>query len=216
MYGGALAADSLHAYLQTRLGVAAAPFRVRVAALSDKPQHTDDDMARTLNLLGTPPPEQLAYPLLEPLPAPAGLPAKPKPNLLLIADSFGWTWITNDFFKHSFSEQSRFWYYNNEVAWPGADLTPEGRNLWQLKTKEQYLARDIIVVMYNEMNLHQYDHGFTNELYNIFHPYTAAENARHAALVRELRQKAAWEEAAQEGFETRLREQASAVLDRDR
>lgn len=210
MYGGTRAADSLVTYLKHSLGVTPAAFRVKSYEVTNVPRYTDDDIARTMNLLFPLPAESLAYPQID---FPAS--TERKPNLLLVADSFGWTWmylqITN-----CFSDQTRYWYYNSEVGWPGPEATPEGRDLGQLKNRAQYLGRDVIVVMFNERNLSQFDKGFSQEVYNIFHPYTPSDHARYQVLVQELSSKSPWEEVRKEGFEQRISAQAKAILDRER
>lgn len=213
MYGGARAADSLAQYLRRRLQVPCAPFRLDSVELATRPRETDGDIVKALNLLWRPPSGKLAYPKLCFGVLPAG---NAKPNLLLIADSFGWTWIYNHFFEGSFAAASRYWYYNAAVAWPGSERTPEGRDLSQLKRLNQYLGRDVIVVMFNEAGLAQFDRGFSRELFNLFHPYTAADHARYAALMADFRRKATWEESVREDFEQRLNLAAGAALDRER
>ncbi|MFD1467931.1 hypothetical protein ACFQ48_06820 [Hymenobacter caeli] len=212
MYGGVRAADSLLAYLRHTLGVRPAPLRITGYEQSTTPRETDADLVTALNLLVAPASEPLAYPQLE---FPPLGPGQAKPNLLLVADSFGWTWMYTHI-PNCFSDQTRYWYYNAEVAWPDVEQTPEGRDLAQLKTRAQYLARDVIVVMFNERNLVTFDKGFSRDVFNVFHPTTAADNARFNALVDEFRRKATWEEQAQEGFEQRIGAKASAILDRER
>ena len=215
IYGGARAADSLQGYLRRRLGVAPAPFRLANIETSTTPRDTDDDMSKTLNMLLSPPSETLAYPKLvfDTLPA-----APPKPNLLLIGDSFGWTWVGNNFLGNAFSEKSHFWFYNYQVAWAGSELTAEGREIWRLKLKEHYLARDVIVLLFNEQNLKGFDFGFTQEVFNIFNPYTPAEQVRYDTILTDLRLQVAWEKAQLGGdtLELRLRRQATTALDQAR
>jgi hypothetical protein len=213
MYGGARAADSLQAYLRDSLRIRTAPFQLADIEVSTTPHDTDDDLAKTMNLLVRPASEELAYPKLKFGPVPAG---QHKPNLLLIADSFGWTWVYNSFLSKAFSDQSRYWYYNAEVASPGPELTPEGRDMAQLKTLKNYLARNVIVVMFNERNLVEFDKGFSRELFNIFHPYKQADHERFAELTREFQRKATWEEGAKPDFERQTTEKVNAIIDRER
>jgi hypothetical protein len=212
MYGGARAADSLQSYLRDSLQVRTAPFKLADIEFSTTPRDTDDDLAKTMNLLVRPASEELAYPKLK-FEEVAG---HPKPNLLLIADSFGWTWVYNSFLGNAFSDQSRYWYYNSEVAYPGPELTPEGRDIAQLKTLDNYLARKVIVVMFNERNLVEFDKGFSRELFNMFHPYKKADYERYAELTKEIQRKATWEEGASEDFERRTGETVNSIIERER
>ena len=209
MYGGLLAADSLFAYLRHTLHVTPAPFRTTGYDLTTTPRDTDDDLAKTLNLLWPAGTEQLAYPKLEFPGLPAG---QARPNLLLIADSFGWTWAST-VLEQTFSDQSRYWYYNTEVVWPGN--TPEGRDLSQLKRRDQYLGRDVIVVMFNERNLAKFDKGFSREVFNLFYPLQPADHARYAALMRELRAQATWEESTAADFEMKLGQRVADAISRE-
>lgn len=211
MYGGMRAADTLQTYLRQVLGVRPVPFQVTGTELTTSPRDTDDDITKTLNLLVVPHTEELAYPSLDFRPNPADPPA---PNLLLIADSFGWTWVYNNFFSKSFSEKSHYWYYNWTIARP--ENPPQGPDIIKYKNRQQYLGRDVIVVMFNELNLKEFDKGFSRELFNIFCPYHPADYTRYAALIAEQRTKATWEESAQEGFEHHITEVANAILDRER
>ena len=145
-------------------------------------------------------------------PAQPTQPEPPKPNALLVADSFGWTWVYNSFFDNAFSDKSRYWYYNAEVVWPGAERTPEGRDLGQLKQRAQYLSRQVIVLLFNERNLVAFDKGFSREVFDIFHPLSAADHARYDALVAARREQATWEESVKEGFERGLSDYANGVL----
>lgn len=98
------------------------------------------------------------------------------------------------------------------MAWGGSELTAEGREIWRLKLKEHYLARDVIVLLFNEQNLRKFD--FTQEVFNIFNPYTPAEQVWHDAILAKLRQKVSWEAAARDdGVEARLRKQATDLMD---
>lgn len=210
MYGGLRAADSLFAYMRQTLHVVPAPFKVAGYELTTTPRNTDDDLAKTLNLVWVDNQEQLAYPKLQFPGLPAG---QAKPNLLLIADSFGWTWAYT-VLENTFSDKSRYWYYNWEMAWPAN--TPEGRDLSLLKRRDQYLSRDVIVVMFNEGNLVKFDKGFSQEVFNLFYPLQPADHARFAAVVSELRAKATWEESTADDFEQKTGQQAADLVSLER
>ena len=104
------------------------------------------------------------------------------------------------------------------MAWGGSELTAEGREIWRLKLKEHYLARDVIVLLFNEQNLKGFDFGFTQEVFNIFNPYTPAEQVRYDVILTDLRQQVAWGKAQLGGdtLELRLRRQATTALDQAR
>jgi hypothetical protein len=145
-------------------------------------------------------------------------PQQRQPNLLLIGDSFCWM-IMYPFISEAFNnQQSRFWYYNHEVAWP--DNRPEGTEVWRLDRKQQYLSRDIIVVMFTEYNLANPDSGFSDNAYNLFTPFTAADSAAVRRLEGQLSQrqdlKEYWWNKGRETGKTQvqlIRERAEAAYD---
>lgn len=212
-YGAARAADSLQRYLRQTLHVAAAPFQLSAPEITTTARDSDDDLAKTLNLIAADPPGKLAYPKLEFDPIP---PTQAKPNILLIGDSFGWPIVNSQFLTGSFSPQSRYWYYNSEVAWPGPELTPEGRDIQQQKNRGQYLSRDVIMVLFYTRNLHTFDKGFSQEVFRLFTPYTAANTTRREALLQKMRAKASWEESTKPDFEQHLADTVNLLMDRER
>ena len=50
-------------------------------------------------------------------------PTKTRPNILIVGDSFVWTWLnTYEYFPNLFNEKSSFWYYNHNIEWgPGSE-----------------------------------------------------------------------------------------------
>jgi hypothetical protein len=215
IYGAARAADTLQHYLHQALHIDGTPFKVSAPELSTTARDTDDDLARTLNVLSLAPPGELAYPRLEFSPLPTPAPAKP--NVLLVADSFGWGLISNQYMGSAFSPDSRYWYYNSQVAWPGPELTPDGRDIFVLHAqKEQYLKRNLIIVLYYPRNLNGFDHNFSYGIYKLFTPYTAAESAQRAALLGTLRDKASRAASAKADFEQHLGDTADLIMNRQR
>jgi len=215
IYGAARAADTLQHYLRQTLHINGNPFKVSAPEVSTTPRGTDDDLAKTLNVLSLAPTGELAYPKLDFLPTTT--PAQAKPNVLLVADSFGWSLVNNQYMGGSFSPDSRYWYYNSQLAWPGPELTPEGRDIFKIQAqKDQYLKRDLIIVMYYARNLNGFDRNFSYGVFRILTPYTAAENARRAEFLRKLRSQAPWAMSSKADFEQHLKDTVNLIMDQER
>ncbi|MEJ7659809.1 MAG: hypothetical protein WKG07_09360 [Hymenobacter sp.] len=183
VYGAALASDTLMGYLRQHYPYPLQRFRISRVETSNEAQANDDDIVQAMNLLWRPRAWRMAYPTVEALPP---LPQQRCPNLLLIGDSFCWM-LMYPYVNESFSGNWRFWYYNSEVSWP--ENRPEGTELWKPDHKQQYLARDIIVVMFTEYNLSDLDSNFSDEAYNLFTPYSPADSAAVRRLEAQLSQR---------------------------
>lgn len=172
LYGASLAADTLLHYLEHKTHYDLPDVRLGQGEVSTEPRGSDDDIVQALNLLWKPAAYAMRYPTVSFQPL---KPGQRRPNLLLIGDSFSWR-IMYSFIDKAFdNKQSRFWYYNSQVAWP--EERPEGQAVAALDRKQQYLSRDIIVVMFTEYNMTQLDGGFSDNAYPLFTPYTATDSA---------------------------------------
>ncbi|MBF9239015.1 hypothetical protein I2I05_16555 [Hymenobacter sp. BT683] len=176
-YGAKLAGDTLLCYVEKLYGHELRDFRLVPGDITREPRESDNDIAKAMNLMWPAAAYPMAYPtaVAQPL-----KPGQRQPNLLLIGDSFCWP-IMYPFINEAFdNKQSRFWYYNTEVSWP--DEHPEGRAVGALDRKQQYLSRDIIMILFTEYNMIHLDGGFSDDAYNIFTPYTRADSARIKAF----------------------------------
>jgi hypothetical protein len=159
-YGATRAADTLWRYLEAR-GHFRLP-RVRQTGLevSTTPRYTDDDLMRVLNLWVAPPPTlPLAYPTLAFDPLRAG---ERQPRLLLVADSFGWSFIEfYPYLEHLFAPGSTYWYYNHEVVWPKTDGQISGPTAVASRDlRAELAAHDVVILLFNTANMGAFDHGF--------------------------------------------------------
>jgi hypothetical protein len=160
-YGATRAADTLWRYLEAR-GHFRLP-RVRQTGLEvgEAPRYTDDDLARLLNVWYTPAPTPpLAYPILQ-FEAPKA--TEQQPRLLLVADSFGWSFIEfYPYLQHLFAPGSTYWYYNQEVAWPKVNGQIVGSTVvGERDLRAELAAHDVVLLLFNEANLHLFDQGFS-------------------------------------------------------
>lgn len=214
-YAAKLVGDTLLHYLARQYHHPFRDFRLIPGDVTREPRDTDNDIAKAMNLLTPPPAYSMAYPNVE---FQALKPGQQRPNLLLIGDSFCWT-IMYPFINEAFDNTtSRFWYYNNDVSWP--ENPPEGRAVSALNHKQQYLSRDIIVVMFTEYNMNQLDGGFSDDAFNLFTPYTRTDSLRIKEFENALRKTPGlaekwWKRCADSGqsLDQLIRGQAVAQYD---
>jgi hypothetical protein len=158
-YGFVRAADTLLRYLETRGKLRLPRVRQTGLVVGDAPRYSDDDLTRLLNLLHDPTPTPaLAYPEVA-FDAPA--PGQRPPRLLLVGDSFGWSFIEfYPYLPHISAPGSAYWYYNHNVAWTNGPAT--GPGLVQDRDLRADLANtDVVLLLFNASNLADFDHGFS-------------------------------------------------------
>lgn len=165
-YGVVRAADTLFRYVARRGGFRLRDVRVGPPEVSTTPRYTDHDLAQTLNMLWEPAAWPLAYPTVEFGPP---QPGQSRPRLLLVGDSFGWSFI--EFYPYAaelFGPDSHYWYYNREVQWtndnPTHHVPEEQYEVGRLNRREQLAAHDVVVVLVNEANLVSFDFGFSADM----------------------------------------------------
>lgn len=158
-YGCVRAADSLLRYLAQR-GVVLPRVRHTGLEVSTTPRYSDDDLLRLLNLLYDPAPTPLAYPQLA---FAAPQPGKKRPRLLLVGDSFGYSFVEfYPYLQQVFGPESQFWYYNNELAWPhesGQPMLPVAG----LDLRATLAAHDVVLLLFSEFNLIDFDRNFSQQ-----------------------------------------------------
>jgi hypothetical protein len=160
-YGATRAADTLWRYLEARGHFRLPRVRQTGLEISTTPRYTDDDLVRLLNLWVAPAPTPpLAYPTLAFDPPKAG---ERQPRLLLIADSFGWSFIEfYPYLEHLFAPGSAYWYYNHEVVWPKVNGQIAGPTAIENRDlRADLAAHDVVLLLFNTANMSEFDHGFS-------------------------------------------------------
>lgn len=176
----------------------------------------DGDLTTSLNLMFPPKGPPAVYPQMGPAPA---RPGEKRPNLLLVGDSFNWgLMFFSPFIQHAFAPESRFWYYNRTVYIPDSfeHKDPLNESVDKLDFRQQVESRQIIVILMTEHNLTAHEFGFTQQLFNLYHPLSAADNARIKQLEAEITAKQPWSEGGKPGFTERMHEQALTTYDLER
>ncbi|GAB3582999.1 alginate O-acetyltransferase AlgX-related protein [Hymenobacter daeguensis] len=155
-YGMTRAADTLFRLMEQRGHFRLPTVRRTGLEISRQPRSTDDDLARVLNLVVAPA-GPLAYPTLA-FEAPRH--GQTQPRLLLVGDSFGYSLFEfYPYLQHLFAPASHFWYYNQEVTYP----QPSGPapRVSDLNLREQLAAHDVVLLLFTEHNLVDFDHDFS-------------------------------------------------------
>lgn len=187
-YTAALAGDTIMRYVAQKYGHPLRTYHLLPGEITDVPRDNDNDVGMPLNLWWPLEPYNMKYPKVE---YDVQKPDQRRPTALIIGDSFVFS-VLYSYFSQSFDDKlSRFWFYNpyNEViTWPGE--LPEGRDMKVIDRKVQYLARDIVLVMFTEYNMNKkLDYGFSDDAYRLLVPYNHADSLRVRALELQIRQK---------------------------
>jgi hypothetical protein len=161
-YGTTLAADTLFRYIEQRGQLDLPDFYSAGLEVSTTPRYTDNDIARALNLVWTPGAGPLAYPNIV---FQAPKPQQRQPRLLVVGDSFVYSFI--EFYPYLdslFAQESHFWYYNQEVVWRklGGKIQGESQ-VALLDRRAELTAHDVFLVLFTEHNLAELDHNFAAE-----------------------------------------------------
>ncbi|UOQ73527.1 alginate O-acetyltransferase AlgX-related protein [Hymenobacter cellulosilyticus] len=187
-YGAALVGDTTMRYVERKYGRPMRDYRLKAGTVGIAPNDNDTDTEKALNLLYPLAPHIMKYPQVEYEPL---KPGQYRPSALIIGDSFVFT-VLYSFFAQSFDDKnSRYWHFNvvnRNIAWPSE--LPEGTDMSKLDYKAQYLARDIIMIMFTEYNMdNRLDYGFSDSAYKLLVPYTHADTLRIQALEDQLSRK---------------------------
>lgn len=217
-YGITLAADTLIHYLEQHGKFDLPDITVGHINVTDEPYDTDNDVAKAMNLLWQPPAYRMRYTFIEPH---APKPGQQKPSLLLVGDSFCWSFLGfYPYFQNLFDDKLQFWYYNSQVEWGAPADNPYGHDVHALNRKAEILARKVVLVLFTQHNLVGFDGGFSRDAYNLFNPYTRADSVKITALERQISQKPNledywWKKSAETGlsFEQLVHQQAVARYD---
>jgi hypothetical protein len=217
-YGATLAADTLMrrigALTHMQLPAVHTVAPPLLVYRSDSLRSTDNDLGATMNLLFERKTTPLAYPRLAFDPP---RPSQRLPSVLFVSDSFVWgLMVFAPFVQHQLAPDTRVWFYNKSVHAPDTLYHATGEQAADLDLRAQLAARQAVVLLFTEHNMVEQEYGFTERVYRLFYPATAAETQAVDRLASELRQRVPLVEARQNSGELaqRLHEQAQAIYDR--
>lgn len=217
-YGATRAADTLMqrigALTGTHLPAVRAVGPPHLVYRSDSLRSTDNDLGATMNLLFERETTPLAYPRLAFAPP---LPGQRLPSVLFVSDSFVWgLMVFAPFIQHQLAPDTRVWFYNKSVHAPDSLYHATGEQAGDLDLRTQLAARQAVVLLFTEHNMVEQEYGFTERVYRLFYPATAAETQAVDRLAAALRKRVPPAEARQDSGQLaqRLHEQAQAQYDR--
>ena len=163
-YTATITADTVIRYMENLKKIDLPDYRQTGGETTFTPRGTDDDILKAMNLLIEDRSEKLFYPTIT-FDKPDS--TKVKPNVLIIGDSFVWTWLNfYEYIPHLFSEKSEYWYYNKEVHWP----LQQNQFPYSVSTKnlaEKVKDRDYILLVFNDASLIHCGYGAIEQLYDI-------------------------------------------------
>ncbi len=156
-YAITLAADTIFSFLESNTRFALRKYSKKDGELSNDYRFSDNDIGKALNLLGQSSDQLLYYPdivfenndtLIE------------KPKVLLVGDSFTQSfWGFYPYFDKLFDKNSRFWYYNRNVAWPDKNI----KKVIKQDIHKEITSHDIIIIFSTEQNLKDPGFGFIDK-----------------------------------------------------
>ena len=216
-YGATLSADTILRRVEQLVHAPVPRLRQtgppRVTAIANP---IDGDLTASMNLLFPPTGPPAVYPQMGPAPT---RPGEQRPNLLLIGDSFNWgLMFFSPFMQHSFAVESRFWYYNSTVYIPDSfeHKDPAHEKPGTMDLRQQIESRQIIIILMTEHNLAYNEFGFTQQVFDLYHPLTEADKVRIQQIETVITAKQTWEEGSKPGFAERMHELALATYDLER
>jgi hypothetical protein len=216
-YGATLAADTLMrriaALTHTQVPAVRTVAPPTMVYRSDSLRSTDNDLGATMNLLFEREATPLAYPRLA---FAQPQPGQQLPSVLFVSDSFVWgLMVFAPFMQHQLAPDTRVWFYNKSVHAPDTLYHATGEQAGDLDLAKQLASRQAVVLLFTEHNMVEQEYGFTERVYRLYHPTTAAETQEVNRLAAELRQRLPPAQASQnpEELAQHLHEQAQALYD---
>lgn len=162
-YGATIAGDSLIKYMENQRNIDLTDYYYDGGELTNKPRDADNDIGEAMNMITNIPSYDMYYPNL----VIKKDFKKVKPDVLLIGDSFAWSWILfYKFIPELFSENSAYWFYNRELAWTKKPFELKFP-LDEKTLAEQTLHRDFILIVNNQWNLNRCGNGFIEQMYDL-------------------------------------------------
>ena len=162
VFGMKFAADSLLSFIEHRRGIDLARVFNDTTEVSTRPRDTDNDVAKTMNLLFEPAGEKLAYPVL----SFDSTSQADKPMVLVVADSYYWNIFNTRIPRYLFANEA-FWYFN-ELVYPDNYISPVHTR--DLNLKSEVEKQDVIFLMVTERFIHKFDWIFIDQLYRLYTP----------------------------------------------
>jgi SGNH hydrolase-like domain, acetyltransferase AlgX len=176
-YGATVAADTLVKYMEQLRNINMVDFYTTGGEESTIPRETDGDASKLLNLMSDFPSQKMYYPTI----VFKKDSNKVKPNVLLVGDSFVWSFITfYPYYQNLFDTKSAFWGYNREIVW-SSDYYKQNTPVASLNLKEETLHRDFIIIVNTETNLDNAGQYFIEEMLQMLQTESAIEQIKEVS-----------------------------------
>lgn len=155
-YGLGLVFDSVFNSIEHLLGRKFVDFEMNDIVVTDKLRSPDRDLWDGMNLMQKPDDYPMPYPTFV-----FTNPVKENmPSVVTVADSYYWQWMKIDMPLKAFNKNS-FWYYNNNVYFPGA-INSHKRELNDLFDMKNHY--DLILIVQTDANLTDFGFRLFDEL----------------------------------------------------
>jgi hypothetical protein len=161
-YGSYLCADSLRRYLEVRLNRKLPRMVPDSIELSADARDDDNDMDKTMNKIWEIPHPPMAYPHFH-FSYDSVL---PKPNALVIGDSFYWYWYNSGIIANTFNN-TQFWYYNWDVY---PETFTASKMVGSLDFQAEILRQNVIILMQTNGGFGELGYGWIDMAYDYLYP----------------------------------------------
>jgi len=159
-FSSVIMGDTIVKYIENLRNIDLPEMDIDTIVISNRPQSTDNDVSKTMNLLWDPPMKEMAYPRL----AFSDTTGKTRPRVLVVGDSYYWNIFNTRLPKNLFANEA-FWYFYARVY---PDYYQEEIWVKDINIREEIEKQDIILLMVTERFLFKFDWGFINDLYKLY------------------------------------------------
>lgn len=162
-YGATLAADTLFKEMEKIRNIDIQDYFYEEGTRTSYARGTDNDLEKAMNLINKIQTNEMYYPKLK-IKYDSH---KVRPNVLIVGDSFVWSWIGfYNYFPELLDDRSAFWFYNRELAWTKRP-EPLSFPLDTQTLSDQIKARDYILIVNNRWALNQCGNDFIEQMYDL-------------------------------------------------
>ncbi|MBU2650515.1 MAG: hypothetical protein KKA81_06245 [Bacteroidetes bacterium] len=159
-FSSVIMGDTIVKYIEKLRNIDMPEMKIDSIVISRRPQSTDNDVSKTMNLLWDPPMKEMAYPQM----AFGDTAGKTRPMVLVVGDSYYWNIFNTRLPRNLFANEA-FWYFYARVY---PDYYQEEIWIKDINIREEIEKQDVILLMVTERFLFKFDWGFINDLYKLY------------------------------------------------
>lgn len=182
-YGVGLAADSMVRYIEKMKNIDMPEIICDHVDLSDTIKLTDNDAGDLMNLFCLAGKESMPYPEFR-----YNKEGKFRPNVVVIADSYWWGFITSGISWNVFGK-TRYWFYNKDIYEEEQKIgTVAGTNI-----RQELERQDLVIMLISEATWMLFPFGFTEAFMQDYQPRTDADREVQLGLmIEKIRNDPEW------------------------